>query len=59
MSKMNGKLVGPFGLNNRNRKGRNVLRIFLTNNLKIVNNFLANLIILPGDRLVKYDCRIC
>ena len=34
------QLLGPFGIDNRNRKGRKLLVIILNNYLKIVNSFI-------------------
>ena len=38
-SKMYGKTLGPWGINNRNMKGRKVLGFFSNNQLKISNSF--------------------
>ena len=38
-SKMYGKTLGPWGINNRNIKGRRLLSFFSNNQLKIANSF--------------------
>ena len=38
-SKMYGKTLGPWGINNRNIKGRRLLGFFSNNQLKIANSF--------------------
>ena len=39
ISKMYGKTLGPWGINNRNMKGRRLLGLFSNNQLKIANSF--------------------
>ena len=36
---MHGKVIGIHGLNNRNKKGRNLLGVLNANNLRVVNSF--------------------
>ena len=36
---MHRKVIGIHGLNNRNKKGRNLLGVFNANNLRVVNSF--------------------
>ena len=36
---MHGKVTGIHGLNNRNKKGQNLLGVFNANNLRVVNSF--------------------
>ena len=55
-NKMYAQSIGPFGLNNRNKKSRKLLGTILSDNLKIVNSCLTNLRILPGDCLEKDVC---
>ena len=39
ISKMYGKTLGPWGINNQNMKGRILLGLFSNNQLKIANSF--------------------
>ena len=41
-SKMYGKNVGPWGINNCNMKGRRLLGFFSNNQLKVANSFYKN-----------------
>ena len=57
--KMHGKLLGPFGIDNMNRKKRNLLGLFLTNGLKVIKSFLTNLRILHGAHLAVRTLHTC
>ena len=60
MSKiMHGKVIGIHGINNRNKKGRNLLGVLNENNLRVVNSFFKKKTTPHGGLSVTKYHHIC